>query len=101
MLIGQTMSNALHRWCWPRQIHVSLTSAQPHRQRHQVAAFCSSSQIAQIQSNIASGSRSATDVVEQYLAAAEAQEPALQSFVTLDRDGALEQVHSWWRCSTP
>lgn len=86
------MSNLLHRCNCPRQLHTPLTAAPPTRQRRQFATFCSGSQIAQIQSDIASGSKSATDVVQQYLASAEAQEPTLQSFITLDRDGALDQV---------
>jgi hypothetical protein len=100
MLIGQTMSSLLHRCHCPCNIHSPLTTVQPTRRRRQLAAFCSSSQISQIQSDIASGSRSATDVVEQYLTAAEAQEPSLQSFVTLDGAGARSQVSCIWLLDT-
>ncbi len=89
---GSAMSIVLQRCSCPRQLRqpASLT---PHGRRTcRLQCTASASQIAHIQADIASGARSATEVVQQYLTAAEAQEPTLQSFITLDRDGALDQV---------
>ena len=54
-------------------------------------AHGSASQIARIQEDIAGG-RSAVEIVRQYLSVAEAQEPILQSFISLDSESALKQA---------
>lgn len=54
-------------------------------------AHGSASQIERIQEDIAGG-RSAVEIVRQYLSVAEAQEPILQSFISLDSVGALQQA---------
>lgn len=54
-------------------------------------AHGSASQIARIQEDIGGG-KSAVEVVRQYLSNADAQEPILQSFISLDAEGALKQV---------
>lgn len=54
-------------------------------------AHSTASQIALIQADIAGG-KSATDIVREYLKAAEAQEPSLRSFISLDSAGALQQA---------
>lgn len=64
----------------------------------QCRVYSTASQIARIQTDIARG-KSATDIVREYLKAAEAQEPSLRSFISLDSAGALEQVCQLSKCN--
>ena len=89
---GGTMSPLLQRCpqC-PRQL--CRPAAMRRRRFFSSGLRCqASSQIAQIQTDVSSGRRSASDVLQQFLHVAEAQEPTLQSFITLDWQGATEQV---------
>lgn len=101
---SRAMSLLLQRCSCPRQLPAPAALFPRGRRgacKLQCSAFSSASQIAQIQAEIASGASSATHVVQQYLAAAEAQEPTLQSFITLDREGALDQVSLRHRFTLP
>ena len=91
---GGTMSTLLQRCpqC-PRQLCRPAAMHLQGRRFFSSGLRCqASSQIAQIQADVSSGRRSASDVLQQFLHSAEAQEPTLQSFITLDRQGATEQV---------
>lgn len=55
---------------------------------------CSSSVIEQVRQNVASKSVRAQDLVQQYIEQAEARNADLNSFISIDRDGAMLQVRN-------
>lgn len=86
-LATEIFSGSQHHRMMPPRRHLRMVYARAQRCR----VYSSASQIARIQTDIARG-KSATDIVREYLKAAEAQEPSLRSFISLDSAGALEQV---------
>jgi hypothetical protein len=63
----------------------------PHR--HGVATRAApASLIQEVQHNLSSKKASAVEMVTQYLQQLERREPSVNSFITVDREGALAQV---------
>jgi len=62
------------------------------KQRGKCLVRCSSSVIEHVRQNVASKSVRAQDLVQKYIEQAEARNAALNSFISIDREYAMQQV---------
>lgn len=62
------------------------------KQRGNCLVRCSSSVVEHVGQNVASKSVSAQDLVQKYIDLAEARNAALNSFISIDRECAMQQV---------
>jgi hypothetical protein len=71
---------------------MQLTGLNAVKQRGNCLVRCSSSVIEHIRENVASKSVRAQDLVQKYIEQAEARNVALNSFISIDRECAMQQV---------
>jgi hypothetical protein len=75
-----------------KSIPMQLTGLNAVKQRGSCLVRCSSSVVENVRQNVASKSVRAQDLVAKYIEEAEARNGALKSFISIDKEGAMQQV---------
>lgn len=75
-----------------KSIPMQRTGISVVKHRGSCLVRCSSSVVEQVRQNVASKSVNAQEVVQKYIEQAEARNGALNSFISIDGEGAMRQV---------